>query len=63
MKDRGKLGFPAVGVNTSLTKHLYDNRYGTGQSSFDGVMRAANILVAGKTVVVSVTVGAGKVLH
>ena len=53
LEQQGKLGFPAVGVNTSLTKHLYDNRYGTGQSSFDGVMRAANILVAGKTVVVS----------
>ena len=53
LENQGKLGFPAVGVNTSLTKHLYDNRYGTGQSSFDGVMRAANILVAGKTVVVS----------
>ena len=53
MEAQGTLGFPAVGVNTSLTKHLYDNRYGTGQSSFDGVMRAANILVAGKTVVVS----------
>ena len=53
MEKQGTLGFPAVGVNTSLTKHLYDNRYGTGQSSFDGVMRAANILVAGKTVVVS----------
>ena len=53
MEKQGALRFPAVGVNTSLTKHLYDNRYGTGQSSFDGVMRAANILVAGKTVVVS----------
>lgn len=53
LEKQGKLGFPAVGVNTSLTKHLYDNRYGTGQSTFDGVMRAANILVAGKTVVVS----------
>ena len=47
------LRFPAVGVNTSLTKHLYDNRYGTGQSAMDGIMRAANILIAGKTVVVS----------
>lgn len=47
------LKFPAVGVNTSLTKHLYDNRYGTGQSSFDGILRAANILIAGKTVVIS----------
>ena len=53
MEKQGTLKFPAVGVNTSLTKHLYDNRYGTGQSSFDGLMRAANILVAGKTVVVS----------
>lgn len=53
LEARGELKFPAVGVNTSLTKHLYDNRYGTGQSSFDGVMRAANILIAGKTVVVS----------
>ena len=53
LENQGKLGFPAVGVNTSLTKHLYGNRYGTGQSTFDGVMRAANILVAGKTVVVS----------
>lgn len=53
LEAQGELKFPAVGVNTSLTKHLYDNRYGTGQSSFDGVMRAANILIAGKTVVVS----------
>ena len=53
MEKQGTLKFPAVGVNTSLTKHLYDNRYGTGQSSFDGLLRAANILVAGKTVVVS----------
>ena len=53
LEAQGELKFPAVGVNTSLTKHLYDNRYGTGQSTFDGVMRAANILVAGKTVVVS----------
>ena len=47
------LKFPAVGVNTSLTKHLYDNRYGTGQSSLDGIIRGANILIAGKTVVIS----------
>lgn len=53
MEKEGKLMFPAVGVNTSLTKHLYDNRYGTGQSSMDGIMRAANILIAGKTVVIS----------
>ena len=53
MEKEGKLMFPAVGVNTSLTKHLYDNRYGTGQSSIDGILRAANILIAGKTVVIS----------
>lgn len=53
LENQKALGFPAVGVNTSLTKHLYDNRYGTGQSAFDGVLRAANILIAGKTVVVS----------
>lgn len=53
MEREGRLMFPAVGVNTSLTKHLYDNRYGTGQSSIDGILRAANILIAGKTVVIS----------
>ena len=53
MEKEGRLKFPAVGVNTSLTKHLYDNRYGTGQSSIDGILRAANILIAGKTVVIS----------
>lgn len=53
LEAQGVLKFPAVGVNTSLTKHLYDNRYGTGQSAMDGIMRAANILIAGKTVVVS----------
>lgn len=53
MEKEGSLRFPAVGVNTSLTKHLYDNRYGTGQSSIDGILRAANILIAGKTVVIS----------
>lgn len=53
LEAEGKLKFPAVGVNTSMTKHLYDNRYGTGQSSMDGIIRAANILIAGKTVVIS----------
>ena len=53
LEASGELRFPAVGVNTSMTKHLYDNRYGTGQSAMDGIMRAANILIAGKTVVVS----------
>ena len=53
LEKQGQLKFPAVGVNTSLTKHLYDNRYGTGQSSLDGILRGANILIAGKTVVIS----------
>ena len=53
LENEGTLKFPAVGVNTSLTKHLYDNRYGTGQSSLDGILRGANILIAGKTVVIS----------
>ena len=53
LEAQGESRFPAVGVNTSLTKHLYDNRYGTGQSSLDGIIRGANILIAGKTVVIS----------
>src|SRR5574344_1727018 len=53
LEAQGKLLFPAVGVNTSLTEHLYDNRYGTGQSALDGIIRASNILLAGKTFVVS----------
>lgn len=53
LEAEGKMKAPAVGVNTSMTKHLYDNRYGTGQSLWDGVFRAANILLAGKTVVIS----------
>lgn len=53
LEAQKQLKFPAVGVNTSLTKHLYDNRYGTGQSSLDGIIRGANILLAGKTVVIS----------
>lgn len=53
LEAEGKLKFPAVGVNTSLTKHLYDNRYGTGQSAMDGIIRAANVLIAGQTVVIS----------
>ena len=52
MENDGNLEFPALGVNESLTKHLYDNRYGTGQSAMDGIIRATNILIAGKTVVI-----------
>lgn len=52
MAKDGVLSFPVVAVNDSLTKHLFDNRYGTGQSTLDGVIRATNVLIAGKTVVV-----------
>lgn len=53
MANDGVLRFPVVAVNDSDTKHLFDNRHGTGQSSLDGILRAANILFAGKTVVVA----------
>lgn len=51
MRD-GALKFPAIAVNDAQTKHLFDNRYGTGQSTLDGVIRATNVLLAGKTLVV-----------
>lgn len=47
------LQFPVIAVNDSLTKHLFDNRYGTGQSTIDGIIRATNMLMAGSTVVVA----------
>ena len=49
----GALGFPVIAVNDAQTKHLFDNRYGTGQSTIDGILRATNILLAGRTVVVA----------
>jgi adenosylhomocysteinase len=49
----GKLGFPVVAVNEARTKHLFDNRYGTGQSTVDGIIRATNVLFAGKRFVVA----------
>ena len=52
MENDGVLTFPAMAVNDSQTKHFFDNRYGTGQSTLDGVIRATNILIAGKNVVV-----------
>ena len=52
MEANGVLEYPVVSVNNAKTKHLFDNRYGTGQSAIDGVIRATNILLAGKTVVV-----------
>lgn len=53
MAADGVLSFPVVAVNDSLTKHMFDNRYGTGQSTLDGIIRATNVLIAGKTVVVA----------
>jgi adenosylhomocysteinase len=52
LEAEGKLGFPIIAVNEANTKHLFDNRYGTGQSTIDGVIRATNILIAGKRLVV-----------
>jgi adenosylhomocysteinase len=52
MEAKGVLGYPMVSVNNALTKHLFDNRYGTGQSALDGILRATNVLLAGKTFVV-----------
>lgn len=52
MANEGKLEFPMMAVNDALTKHLFDNRYGTGQSTMDGIVRATNFLIAGRTVVV-----------
>jgi len=53
MAADGALGFPVVAVNEALTKHLFDNRYGTGQSTVDGILRATNILLAGRKVVIA----------
>jgi adenosylhomocysteinase len=52
MEKEGALKLPVIAVNDSDTKHLFDNRYGTGQSTIDGILRATNILIAGKTFVV-----------
>jgi adenosylhomocysteinase len=49
----GALEFPVVAVNDAMTKHFFDNRYGTGQSTLDGIIRATNVLLAGKTFVVA----------
>jgi adenosylhomocysteinase len=53
MAASGALSFPIIAVNDAMTKHLFDNRYGTGQSTLDGVVRATNILLAGKNFVVA----------
>jgi adenosylhomocysteinase len=52
MERAGVLTFPSIAVNDAQTKHFFDNRYGTGQSTLDGIIRATNILLAGRTVVV-----------
>ncbi|MFM2106591.1 MAG: adenosylhomocysteinase [Chloroflexota bacterium] len=53
MAADGALGFPVVAVNEAQTKHLFDNRYGTGQSTVDGILRATNVLIAGRRVVIA----------
>ncbi len=53
MAKDGVLRYPIIAVNDADTKHLFDNRYGTGQSTIDGILRATNILLAGRTVVVA----------
>lgn len=53
MAADGALNFPVVAVNDAMTKHLFDNRYGTGQSTLDGIIRATNVLLAGRTFVVA----------
>jgi adenosylhomocysteinase len=52
LEAEGKLGYPIVAVNDAVTKHFFDNRYGTGQSTLDGIIRATNVLIAGLRVVV-----------
>jgi adenosylhomocysteinase len=53
LEEHGKLRYPCIPVNEAKTKHLFDNRYGTGQSAIDGLIRATGLLVAGKTFVVA----------
>jgi adenosylhomocysteinase len=53
LEREGKLGFPVIAVNEAQTKHMFDNRYGTGQSTIDGIVRATNVLLAGGRFVVA----------
>ncbi len=53
MQEQGVLKFPVIAVNDAKTKHFFDNRYGTGQSTIDGILRATNVLLAGKNFVVA----------
>src|SRR5947209_4557012 len=52
MQADGVLPYPVIAVNNALTKHMFDNRYGTGQSTLDGIIRATNVLLAGRNIVV-----------
>lgn len=52
MAEKGELRYPIIAVNDALTKHLFDNRYGTGQSTIDGILRSTSLLIAGKNFVV-----------
>ena len=52
LHSEGKLAYPIIAVNDSMTKHMFDNRYGTGQSTLDGIIRATNMLITGKSVVI-----------
>ncbi len=60
MAADGALSFPVIAVNDAQTKHFFDNRYGTGQSTIDGIIRATNVLLAGKTFVVAGYGGCGR---
>src|SRR5213596_2870228 len=53
LEAEGKLGFPIIAVNEAQTKHMFDNRYGTGQSTIDGIIRATNVLLAGRKIVIA----------
>ena len=53
LADKGKLEFPMIAANDAYCKYLFDNRYGTGQSTWDGIMRTTNLVIAGKTVVIA----------
>ena len=53
MAEKGDLKYPIIAVNDAMTKHFFDNRYGTGQSTIDGILRATSVLISGKTFVIS----------
>ena len=53
MAEKGELQYPIIAVNDAMTKHFFDNRYGTGQSTIDGILRATSVLISGKTLIVS----------